>query len=299
MSELAVRHTTEVAEFDPSAVKKKDAKLDAVIEYAKRVKDWPLLEQAVDQKIEEQAEFVEWWRDSVQSRGNPAKKGEDLKNADLRSLTLTEIEELTKISQQQVSKWAKRIEDAEAYRAKLYGKAWNEAFGAGSTAHVAHNSGENEWYTPSQYIEAARTVMGSIDVDPATSLLANETVKAETIYTAQDDGLTKEWYGNVWLNPPYAQPLIAQFSAAVVAKRADYAAACVLVNNATDTNWLQNMLGICDAACFLRGRVKFIDKHGDPSGAPLQGQVILYMGPDAKQFTGVFSVFGVCVAAIR
>lgn len=29
--------------------------------------------------------------------------------------------------------------------------------------HVSYNSGENEWYTPSKFIESARLVMGSID----------------------------------------------------------------------------------------------------------------------------------------
>jgi hypothetical protein len=59
-----------------------------------------------------------------------------------------------------------------------------------------------EWYTPKRYIDAARKVLRSIDLDPATSKLAQTVVKAKTFYTAEDDGLSKQWHGRVWLYPP-------------------------------------------------------------------------------------------------
>ena len=157
--------------------------------------------------------------------------------------------------------------------------------------HVTFNSGENEWYTPSFIIEAARESMGNIDLDPASNKLANETVKAENYYTIYDNGLTKEWYGNVWLNPPYSQPEISNFSNKVTAL--EFTQACVLVNNATETAWFQNMMSKCTCVCFLKGRVKYNDKNGTPANSPLQGQAVLYFGNNAQNFSEVFNKYGI------
>lgn len=160
--------------------------------------------------------------------------------------------------------------------------------------HVSHNSGNNEWYTPPAFIQAACDAMGHIDTDPATSEIANKTVGARNIFTAEDDGLTRVWSGNVWMNPPYAQPLIGQFADAVSDKydAKEIKRAIVLVNNATETAWFQRMLESSSAVCFLRGRVRFLDPSGAPSGAPLQGQAVLYLGENPYRFAKSFAEFG-------
>lgn len=160
--------------------------------------------------------------------------------------------------------------------------------------HVSHNSGENEWYTPVEYIDAAREVLGSIDVDPASSDIANERVKAASYFTKDDNGLAHEWHGNVWMNPPYAQPLIAQFCEKVVEEfeAGRVTAAIVLVNNATETRWFQGMTGSATAISYPAGRIRFIDPNGAPSGAPLQGQSFIYFGNESQTFLHVFRQFG-------
>jgi hypothetical protein len=170
----------------------------------------------------------------------------------------------------------------------------NQAYKAINT-HVGHNSGENEWYTPSNIIELARQTMGSIDLDPASCDRANQTVKAKKIYTEQNSGLLQTWSGNVWMNPPYAQPLMAQFSEKLIQELPNINQACVLVNNATETQWLRSMMRVCNAVCFIRGRVKFIDINGKASGSPLQGQVILYFGIKVDNFCNNFSTLGICM----
>lgn len=55
----------------------------------------------------------------------------------------------------------------------------------------------DEWYTMPRYIEAARTVLGHIDLDPASTERANRIIKATHYYTKQDDGLTQHWSGKV------------------------------------------------------------------------------------------------------
>ena len=157
-------------------------------------------------------------------------------------------------------------------------------------AHVANNSGNNEWYTPSKYIELARELMGGIDTDPASSEIANQTVKASQFFTESDNGLAQTWKGNVWMNPPYAQPLMSDFAQAVTDKyeTGEINQACILVNNATETRWFQTMMGSASAVCFPATRIKFLDPTGKPSGAPLQGQAIIYMGDDTQAFIDAF-----------
>ena len=163
-------------------------------------------------------------------------------------------------------------------------------------AHVANNSGNNEWYTPPAFIEAARTVLGGFDLDPASCEIANGTVKARRIFTAEDDGLAQDWpIGTIWMNPPYAQPLMGQFADKFASEIRRGSTGIVLVNNATETAWFQTMAAVCSAICFPKARIRFLDPAGNPSGAPLQGQAILYFGPDRDGFAGVFSQFGFVV----
>lgn len=160
--------------------------------------------------------------------------------------------------------------------------------------HVAENSGENEWFTPPEYIEAATAVLGGkIDLDPASSILANKIVQAETFYTKENSGLDKHWSGSVWMNPPYASDLIKQFCAkfSFHVVQGNIKSGIVLVNNATETAWFRELIDCASAVVFTSGRVRFLDPQGNP-GAPLQGQALIYFGEKARAFVFEFKKFG-------
>ena len=163
-------------------------------------------------------------------------------------------------------------------------------------AHVARSSGNNEWYTPAEFIGAARAVLGGFDLDPASSEIANRTVQAHRYFTSEDDGLAEEWpLGRIWMNPPYAQPIIGKFAEKMAREVQRGSSAIVLVNNATETGWFQTMATEASAICFPKGRIRFLDPEGNSSGVPLQGQAIIYCGELPADFEDEFSRFGLVV----
>ena len=68
----------------------------------------------------------------------------------------------------------------------------------------------------------------------------------------------------------------------------EIAQARILVNNATEMQWFQHLLDCATAMFFPKTRIKFIDTQGNASGAPLQGQVIIYMGANVDAFYSAF-----------
>lgn len=159
--------------------------------------------------------------------------------------------------------------------------------------HRAQGTGENEWYTPEQYVSAVRDFMGGIDVDPASSETAQRTVKASRFFSIEDDGLKQEWNGRVWLNPPYSQPAIHHFMQKTVdefsAER--MTEGVVLTHNYTDTSWFHIGAKVASAICFTRGRIGFLSPDGKKA-APTQGQAFFYFGDRFEEFADVFCQFG-------
>jgi len=163
---------------------------------------------------------------------------------------------------------------------------------------ILHSSESNEWYTPLRYIQAAQEVLGQIDLDPASSEVANETVRAVNYFAIDEDGLNQEWDGRVFLNPPYGRDsgqedwsgkLIEEYEAGRVDE------AVLLVNAVTDTKWFQRLWDY--TICFVDHRISF-DKPGGGQDRPTHGNVFVYFGKHQERFIRIFSQFGVIAQRI-
>lgn len=154
-------------------------------------------------------------------------------------------------------------------------------------------SGDNEWYTPARYIDMAREVMGAIDTDPASNPTAQRTVGAATYYTVDDNGLDKDWHGRVWMNPPYSNPDVQQFSEKVIAEYQSgrVTEAIVLTNNSADTGWHRALQDACARMCTTTGRIRF-ESPTRRGNSPAMGQSFFYFGDKPEKFKEVFSAIG-------
>lgn len=156
-------------------------------------------------------------------------------------------------------------------------------------------SGDEAWYTPAEYVEAARSVLGNIDLDPASNVIAQGLIQARQFYTADDDGLAHEWAGRVWMNPPYTARVINRFIDKLCDsyERGAVPEAIALTNNTTDTEWFHRAIQTASAVCFTRGRISFYKGDQEVAGNPIHGQAFLYFGKNIAAFRREFSAHGV------
>jgi ParB family chromosome partitioning protein len=187
-------------------------------------------------------------------------------------------------------------EDEEAREQRQGLPALNSAGVPVAVPHIL--SRNNEWYTPAKYVDAARELMGTIDLDPASCESANETIKATRYYDKQTNGFDKPWNGHIWLNPPYGREdgssnqeawsrrLIEQYQDGITQE------AILLVNAAVDTKWFQRLFDY--PICFPHHRINFTTPEPTASGST-HGSALIYFGPKPQEFARIFSQFGVIV----
>ncbi len=154
-------------------------------------------------------------------------------------------------------------------------------------------SKSNEWYTKSKYIERARSVLGSIDLDPASNVLAQSWIQASTFFTKDDDGFSKSWFGRVWLNPPYgtSRPNASDWMLKAISEydAGRVIAAILLVRgDSKGIKQLEERFPCCNPD----HRIAFIDASGQEQDRPPPGYRFFYLGPDAGKFRAVFSEIG-------
>jgi len=164
----------------------------------------------------------------------------------------------------------------------------------GATVY-SHNS--LDYYTPQYVTDAARAVMGGIDLDPASCEMAQAWIKAGRYYTITDDGLSKPWAGRVWLNPPYSytdgrsnqdlwsERLITEYNSGNVQE------GLLLVKAALGYKWFERLWDVWPV-CFMRERLSFVMADGSDDGQSKQATAIFYIGPNVSKFVDVFRLLG-------
>lgn len=155
------------------------------------------------------------------------------------------------------------------------------------------NNMNDEWYTPPEFVESARKVMGEINLDPASNKKANEWIEADEFFSLENSAFLHQWHGKVWMNPPYSR-IIKDFVYKLVDEFYEnrVSEAIVVTNNGTDTQWFHRLAGASSAICMVKGRIGFQNADGARINNNNKGQIFTYLGPNPDAFRREFEQYG-------
>jgi hypothetical protein len=112
-----------------------------------------------------------------------------------------------------------------------------------STDPQSHKGQSDIWLTPLELIKR----IGEYDYDPCP-FPNHKTAKV----LEQHDGLSSNWLGKVWLNPPYSEAEIW------LNKLAEHGYGSALVFARTGSKWIQPIMQRADNIVFIKGRISFM-----------------------------------------
>jgi len=152
---------------------------------------------------------------------------------------------------------------------------------------VHYSSASPEWYTPADIIRRVVGMFGTIDLDPCSNSNTAPNVPARHHFTREDNGLSRDWFNYVYMNPPYGDE-IGAWTAKLCTEYAErrVGLAIALLPARTDTAWFAPLWDF--PICFVRGRLKF---GGAENSAPFPSAAV-YLGDDPAMFADYFGDLG-------
>ena len=128
-------------------------------------------------------------------------------------------------------------------------------------------SNTDQWATPQWFFDELDREF-HFDLDPC----ADETNhKCDRYFSREENGLTQEWTGRVFCNPPYGREIGKWVKKAAEAKTL----VVMLLPARTDTKWFHDYIYEKAEIRFLKGRLKF---GGSSNSAPFPSMVVIFRG---------------------
>lgn len=170
-----------------------------------------------------------------------------------------------------------------------------------SFVELATSSKSAEHYTPPVIVDLMFELYdGAPSLDPASCEKAQKVVGAKKFFTKDDDGLSKNWEGQVFLNWPggrdeaikWARKLVDEYKCGRV-----FEAVVVLFRHDHTTEWWDVLVEAGADACLVRDRIVFWNderplERGDRAGGAPHPSSIAYLGKRHDRFADVFSDLG-------
>lgn len=128
-----------------------------------------------------------------------------------------------------------------------------------------------EWLSPPDLIKK----LGSFDLDPCTPI--NPPFKhAKVNFSIKDDGLTKNWFGRVYMNPPYGKGMELW-----IEKLKIHGNGIALIFARTETKcFFAHIWNDANAVLFVKGRIKFYNLKGEQVGTPGAPSIFIAYGEE-------------------